>query len=369
MRILHVINGEYYSGAERVQDYLAQYLPKEGFEVGFACLKPKLFPQILAATDVPLQPFPMRWRFDLRGIRPLARWIKNASYKLVHAHTPRSLMIGHLAARRAGVPLVYHVHSPTIHDSDRKLHNWMNNRLERWALRDVAHIITVSSSLREAMLNQGIASDRITCVPNGVPATGANPRSRPTGPWTLGMTALFRPRKGMEILLEALASLRSRGVDARLRAIGPFATSEYETTIRNLVNRLGLDTAITWTGLVQDITSELEKIDLMVLPSLYGEGTPMVVIEAMAQGLPVIASRVEGTAEAIRHRVDGLLVDPGDVNQLTMAIAEMVQGTLNYNQLSSNALQRHADRYSANAMAAGVAEVYQKVLQSWGTQS
>ena len=364
--VLHVINGEHYSGAERVQDLLAQHLPGYGFEVGFACLKPKLFPQILKAPNVPLRRFPMRWRFDVRSSKPLARWIQAGGYRLVHAHTPRSALIGSMAAQRAGVPFVYHVHSPTARDSDRRWHNWFNARLEKWTLCRAAHILTVSSSLRERMLCQGTASDRVTCVPNGVPVAGSRPRTKPTDPWILGMTALFRPRKGMEILLEALAALKSHGFDVRLRAIGPFETPEYESSIRDLVEQLGLASSITWTGFVQDISAELKQVDLLVLPSLYGEGTPMVVLEAMAEGLPVIASRVEGTAEAIRHREEGLLVEPGSVSQLVLAIEEAVRGTMDYSKLSSNALQRHAAHYSSTIMAAGVAAIYRKILSPPG---
>jgi phosphatidyl-myo-inositol alpha-mannosyltransferase len=361
--VLHVINGEHYSGAERVQDLLAQNLPGCGFEVGFACLKPKLFPRVLKAQNVPLRQFPMRWKFDLHCSKLLARWIRAGGYRLIHAHTPRSALLGSMAAQQVGVPFVYHVHSPTARDSDRRWHNWLNARLEKWTLRRAAHIITVSMSLRDQMLGQGTAPNRVTCVPNGVPVTGTRPRTEPTNPWTLGITALFRPRKGMEVLLQALAALKSSGFDLRLRAIGPFETPEYESSILALVDKLGLASSITWTGFVQEISTELQQVDLLVLPSLYGEGTPMVVLEAMAEGLPVIASSVEGITEAIRHREDGLLVEPGSVSQLVQAIAEAVQGTLDYSRLSANVLQRHATHYSSTIMAAGVAEVYQQVLE------
>ena len=75
---------------------------------------------------------------------------------------------------------------------------------------------------------------------------------------------------------------------------------------------------------MSDIHAELRKVDLFVLPSLFGEGLPMVVLEAMAAGLPVVASRVEGIPAAIRHGADGLLVEPGNSDDLRSAIEELI---------------------------------------------
>ena len=361
-RVLHVINGEYYSGAERVQDLLAMELPRFGFEVGFACLKPDRFPKVRQAKRATMHELPMRGRFDLRCVRKLAHLIRQENYALLHAHTPRSAWVGSLAAEQAGVPLVYHVHSPTARDSTRRLQNFVNARLERWSIRHAARLITVSSSLAQQMHEQGFAAEGITCVPNGVPSLEIPPRQKPIGALTLGMAALFRPRKGVEILLEALAALRSRGLDVRLHAVGPFVTPEYELAVKDLVDRLDIREAVAWTGFVENIAAELEQMDLFVLPSLFGEGLPMVVLEAMAAGLPVVASHVEGVPEAIRHREDGLLVEPGSVSQLAIAIEEIADGSLDYLELSNNARQRHAECFSAQAMAADVANVYREVL-------
>ncbi len=362
-RVLHVINGEHYSGAERVQDLLALELPSLGYEVGFACLKADRFPAARHAQDAALFHVPMRWRFDLDCVDQLADLIRDENYAIVHAHTPRSVLMGSMAAKRAGVPLVYHVHSPTARDSTRRVRNFINAKLEGWSLRSAAHLITVSPSLEQLMRDQGFAAERVTYVANGVPTLDVGQREQPSGTWTLGMAALFRPRKGVEVLLEALAALCSQGADVHLRAVGPFETPEYEHEVKQLAERLGISGAITWTGFVDDVPAELEQIDLFVLPSLFGEGLPMVVLEAMAAGVPVVASHVEGVPEAIRHRQDGLLVEPASVSQLTLAIEEIIAGkSLDYATLSESAKQRHSKHFSTHAMATGVANVYQKLL-------
>ena len=364
--VLHVINGEHYSGAERVQDLLAQELPACGFDVSFACVKPERFPEARTCQQARLYRTPMRGRFDLNCGRKLAKLIRAEKFELVHAHTPRSLLAGAVAAREAGVPLVYHAHSPTGCDSTRWLQNFINARLERWLLRRAAKLIAVSPSLAELMIRAGFGDDRVIYVPNGVPAVKPYPRQRPRGTWTLGMAALFRPRKGIEVLLEALALLRQQGCDVRLRAIGPFETAEYQQQVLKLVDQLQLASAIDWTGFVSDIHAELRHVDLFVLPSLFGEGLPMVVLEALAAGLPVVASDVEGIPAAIRCGVDGLLVEPGNPAALASAIAEIIEPASRYDypSLCRNAREQHAAKFSAAAMAAGVARVYRDVLGS-----
>ena len=363
IRVLHVVNGEHYSGAERVQDLLARQLPSFDCEVGFACVKPRRFPEARESRHTPLVEMPMRGRFDLRIVKRLVRLVEEEDYDLIHAHTPRTALVGRLVARRASVPFVYHVHSPAGRDSTRRALNWINATVEWAAVREADRLIAVSPTLRDDMIGRGLSPERIVYVPNGVPvANNSLERRPPPDMWTLGTVVLFRPRKGTEVLLEALAALRSRGVKVRLRAVGVFETVAYETSVRGLAERLGLGDAIDWIGFTRGVNSELAKMDLFVLPSLFGEGLPMVVLEAMAAGLPVVASRVEGVPNAVAHRQTGLLVEPASVSQLARAIEEIVSGHVDYASLSRGARRRHAEFFSDTAMAAGVAAVYRDVL-------
>jgi glycosyltransferase involved in cell wall biosynthesis len=100
----------------------------------------------------------------------------------------------------------------------------------------------------------------------------------------------------------------------------------------------------------------------MVLPSLFGEGLPMVVLEAMACGLPVVGTRVEGVPEAIGDGLSGLLAAPNDPADLARAISRIVSGELSWDDLSRRARARQVERFSDGSMAAGVAAVYREVL-------
>lgn len=367
IRVLHVINGQHYSGAERVQDLLAARLPDEGFDVALACVKPDKFPRLRQATDAPLIDLTMRTKFDVRAAWKLARIVRREEFRILHAHTPRTAMIASLAAAWTSVPLVYHVHSPTSCDSTRPFANWLNQLIERRSIRRAARLITVSASLGRHMRKQGFPADRISVVPNGVPGNHAvAPRDTPRDRWTLGTVALFRPRKGTEVLLDALATLRGKGWPVSLRAIGPFETADYERKLKDQVARLGIGDAVCWTGFTRDVNAELAKIDLFVLPSLFGEGLPMVVLEAMAAGIPVVGTKIEGVPEAIRDGIDGVLAKPNDANDLAEAIGGIVQGKLDWQALRRSAMRRHAERFSDHSMAAGVAEAYRRVLASVG---
>ncbi len=362
-RVLHVINGEHYSGAERVQDLLGLSLPSFGYEVGFACLKPAEFSRYRQAVECPLEAIPMRGRFDLRPARRLAQMARNGGYALLHAHTPRTLFLTTIAARMARLPIVYHVHSPASNDSTRWWQDHLNATVEWFCMRRADGLIPVSESLGERLLKAGFSKNKVHPVPNGVPyRTTRDPRNLDQKDWTLGMVALFRPRKGTEVLLKALAQLRREGHPVRLLAVGGFETSEYESNLRALVRSLEIEEAVTWTGFTKEVDRELLKMDLMVLPSLFGEGTPMVMLEAMAAGVPIVASRVEGIPEVVRDRQEGLLVTPNDPQGLAGAVTRFIQHEVDWTEMHQAAIERHATHYSVESMARQVADVYQKIL-------
>jgi glycosyltransferase involved in cell wall biosynthesis len=104
-------------------------------------------------------------------------------------------------------------------------------------------------------------------------------------------------------------------------------------------------------------------MDLFVLPSLFGEGLPMVLLEAMAAGVPVVAADVEGVTEAFRHGQDGVIVPAGDPQALAQAAADVIQGRYDWPAMRQSAIERQARMFSDRCMAQGVAEVYCQVLE------
>ena len=364
VKVLHLINGEHFSGAERVQDLLGMAMPQFGYEVGFACVKPDKFPNVRNSVDCEIFETKMKSKFDVWCASRVAKVATENNYHLIHAHTPRTLLIGQLAARKIGCPVVYHVHRPVGRDSDRGLTNRLNTMIESWSLKKVDRLICVSNSLAGYMQELGHPVDKITVVSNGVQAISDLPvRDEPGDTWTIGTMALFRARKGTEVLLNALAILKKENINVRLRAVGPFETPEYENEIMSQVEQLGIGDMIDWMGFQTDVNRQLRAMDLFVLPSLYGEGLPMVVLESMANAVPVVASRVEGIPEAVRDGVDGLIFEPANASDLADKLKSLIGDNQRWRAMSDSSVERQRNELSDISMTRGVAAVYDQLLK------
>ncbi len=362
-RVLHVINGEHYAGAERVQDLLALGLPECGVEVAFACIKPDRFPDARRSQQAPCHLTPMANRLDLRPALQLARLVRQYGYDLIHTHTPRAALVGRAAAALAGVPMMHHIHGQTATEVGRRWRSRASALVERLSLKGASAVIAVSPSAGRYIAEHGVPAEKVQVVCNGVPTRPMLASKRPpSGVWTLGVVALFRPRKGLETLLAALAQLRNRGLPVRLRAVGSFESSEYRCEVLRRADQLGLAEKIEWTGFRAEINAELDQMDLLAFPSVLAEGLPMVVIEAMAAGVPVVGTRVDGVVDVIRPEIDGLLCEPADAAGLADAVARFVQGDADWATMRQTAWRRQREEFSDRSMARGMAELYRQVL-------
>jgi glycosyltransferase involved in cell wall biosynthesis len=363
LRVLQVVNGEHYAGAERVADLLAARLPQENVESGFVCVKPGRFPEERQTQAVPLWTMPMTNRFDLRPAYKLAKLLRQERFDLLHTHNPRAAMIAALAGWWAGVPLVHHVHGHTNVEMAGPSWTRANAWLERRVLRRAAAVIAVSPSVGRFL--RGLGLPQPTVIPNGVPErTNLRPKFAPRVVPTLGMVALLRPRKGLEPLLEAAALLKQQGQAFKLRIIGRFETSEYEQQIHALAAHLNIGELIEWRGFRSPIQPELDELDLLIFPSVLAEGMPMVVLEALAAGVPVVASRVAGVTDIVLNNEQGLLVEPQHPEQLARAVTRVLGDQQLWRTLRENGLAHHAAKYSDTMLARQTAALYRKVLET-----
>ncbi|CAK0759020.1 Glycosyltransferase family 1 protein [Gammaproteobacteria bacterium] len=360
-KVLHLINGEFYSGAERVQDLLATCLPTYGWEVSFACLRPGKFLERKRVAHV--YEIPMRHRFDFSPIKHVTKVLQE--FQILHTHTPRAALIGRFAAAKANIPMVHHVHSPTRRDTENPIRNFINAYTENLNIRHTRKLVAVSESMKRYLQSQHFPADQIVVVPNGTPVWKSECEWQcPKEIWTIGTMALFRPRKGLEVLMSAIAKLIQESVPVRLLAVGSFETNTYQQSILSLANTLGISNHIEWTGFSNNVQTEFEEMDLFVLPSLYGEGLPMVLIEAMAAGLPVIGSKVEGIPELLGNNEFGIVVEPSNPVALQKGIAHVLSLG---NQARTIACAGHARQkiyFSDDSMARGISRVYEEIIQS-----
>ena len=363
IKILHVINGEYYAGAERVQDLLAKYLPSLGYEVGFACLKPDQFPKSRQCTSAPLHLLPMRFSFDISVVLKLARIIKEEKYALVHSHYPRSDLIGTIAAMMTNTPLVVHVHSRTMTDSLGIFKPRLNTMIERLCLRKAHKAIFVSGKLLADFPVGGKIARKAEIIHNGVPILfeRLSCRSLNTATPVIGIVAYWRPGKGLPVLFEALRELQKRQKNFRVIIVGGFVSEAYQQRFTQLADLYQLTSLITWVGPTCEVNAEFAKMDIFVLPSL-NEGLPMVILEAMASGVPVVASNVGGIPEAIRDGIDGILVPPGEPELLAKAMGDLLGNERQWQAFRQTAHERQRSFFSERKMAEEVAQLYHQLL-------
>lgn len=366
IKILHLINGEYYAGAERVQDLLAINLPAHGYEVSFACLKPVAFPKCRECKDAPLYTLPMRSAFDLRLTRNLIHLIREHRFALIHTHYTRSNLLGGIASIATGIPLVQHIHGVIGFDSDSIVKKYLNILVERMTMIQARQIIVVSDHLLSTITAQALLRHKLRVIHNGVPVNPClAPRSFNKENPTLGTIAFWRPGKGLEELIRALHQLKITGQRFTLNVVGGFISGAYESEIKGMATSLDLASHIRWIGPTRDVNNCLRAMDIFVLPS-FSEGLPMVILEAMAAGVPVVATNVGGISEAIRPGVDGLLVPARDHDALAKAIQTIANDARQWTKFQANAHQRQTDLFSDQHMTSKIAEIYSQLLGRHG---
>jgi glycosyltransferase involved in cell wall biosynthesis len=174
----------------------------------------------------------------------------------------------------------------------------------------------------------------------------------------VGFVGRLAPEKGLPNLIQAVGEILRTRSDLVLALVGE---GPAKIKLQSLVSQLGLEKSVFFLGQRSDLANVYASFDLFVLPSLF-EAMPMAVLEAMAAGKPVIASRIGGVPRMLSHQESGILVEPGDVRGLTDALAQLLQQPKLASQLGRRALDEVRSRFSSDVMASGYLRVYQKAL-------
>jgi glycosyltransferase involved in cell wall biosynthesis len=282
-----------------------------------------------------------------------------ASFDLVHAHGQKAGILARLAALRAGVPALYTPHGFVYRVQGLRARRSARARyrvslaLERALGRAGAAVVTVSDEEHRAALADGIApADRIHTIHNGVaPDLDAAPDPRLAGERPLfGVVTGLRDQKGLPTLLDALDELGEAGPRFAIVGDGPLAGEiERRKTARTLLAPFG--------GRVEPA---LAALDAFVLPS-YWEGLPLSVLEAMAFGLPVIATAVGGTPEAVLDGVTGYLVPAGDAAALAERIGRLAADTAARTRMGEAGRERQRAHFTAQRMVDETLALYARV--------
>ncbi|MGA7672976.1 MAG: glycosyltransferase family 4 protein [Nitrolancea sp.] len=372
IRVLQLVNGEYWSGAERVQALLGTYAGRE-VDVRFLCLKDGLFIERARELGLAVETDRMRWRFDLLIAQRVAERVRRQRISLIHTHTVRANLIGRIAGLMAGVPVVTHVHSPTLRETDSRLKNMTNALVDRVTSRKSDVFVAVSQSLGDELIRSGVSTRRVSVIPNGIDipsfcpgAARAEARALFGEPFSSGllvaMIGLFRPRKGAEVLIDAFEHVSRAVPNACLVMVGSASEDAYFEQLQERCRQRELRDRVLFTGFRGDVAHLMSAFDVVAMPSLYGEGTPMALLESMAMELPVVASPVEGISEVIVDGESGVLSSAGDVNAWANNLIGLLRDSERRREIGQAARVRVETYYSADRMAREVETIYQRVL-------
>ena len=294
-----------------------------------------------------------------RHIHSAAILFRKLGLNLVHANGARCMLYAGPAARRLPIPCVWHVR---VLDRDRLL-----DRIRAW----YASAIIVNSGAVAATLKPCVSSSRkIELVYNGLdleninlikPLDLSHEFGLPDAPVVLA-AGRFSPWKGFEDLIRACAILKKKSIAFTCLLVGKAMPEENdcEVQLKKQARQLGLANVL-FAGWREDVPAIMKSSSVFVLPS-RGEPFGRVVVEALACGLPVVATDEGGPAEIIHDKVNGIMVGTGDASQMAYAIEMILRDKMLAGRLRDAGLKRAKD-FTLQKHAGQVARIYQDVLR------
>jgi glycosyltransferase involved in cell wall biosynthesis len=299
-------------------------------------------------------------QIDRRAVRRILDYIREHGIELIHSHGYKSNLYGYWAARAVGVPTVATCHGWP----GKSLRLRLYYSVDRFVLRRFDHVAVVSDVMVRTLRLAGVSPLRISQIPNGIDV-GRFSRikeelehgERRLGV-RIGVVGRLAPEKGLSIFLKAARAVLSEYPETEFVLFGE---GPERSNIESLSRTLEIRDKITLAGVRRDMPAAYRSFDIFVLPSL-SEGMPLVLLEAMAAGKPVIASRVGAIPSLISPGKNGLLAEPGDVRSLEDAMLRYLREPIFANKMGINAMEHARKYFCADTMASRYVETYQKVL-------
>jgi glycosyltransferase involved in cell wall biosynthesis len=311
---------------------------------------------------------------DLLAIGELWRLMRRGKYQVVHTHTSKGGLLGRIAARLAGVPVV--VHTPHGHvfygyygRALTRLFIW----LERWAVGFTDRLVALTRREVEEYETFGVApGKKCAVIHSGIDfapfASIEEAREEiraelgiPQDGLVIGTVGRLTAIKGQADLVTAFARVRERVEGAYLLLIGE---GEEHAMLQELARELGVDDRVLFAGWREDVHRALRGMDIFALPS-YNEGMGKALVEGMYAGLPVVATAVGGVPELVEPGRNGLLVEPGCPGQLAAALLELAENEEKRKAWGTAAGERAA-AFSVESMIGKIEELYEELLEEKG---
>jgi glycosyltransferase involved in cell wall biosynthesis len=395
LNVMQIISNLDIGGAQEVVRTLVEYLASDNCMPVVCTFKDGPLRQDIERLGITVEVLPPRrysimalplFIFDMVRIwRSLARFVKKHNVDVVQTHLLRSLdFLVLLLLYTTNLRVVLW----TFHSANFELaadylpkHKWLlapkrysHRALYRLASHLVGGFVAISDRVGKAMVEViGPIGDKITVICNGVDTRRYGPAVDKTlvrsqlglkaNARLIAMVGTLKKVKGHCYMIEAMTSLVPRYPDLHLLFVGD---GELREELQAQIARLDLEERIHFLGNRHDVPDLLAGSDVFVLPSLW-EGLSMALLEAMASGLPIVASKVSGTVQAIIPNETGLLVPPGDVQRLTEAIEQLLSDPARAQAMGAAARRRVEAEFSAQKQADEHLALYHRLLDEAST--
>jgi len=303
---------------------------------------------------------------DLASLRAIRHYMGEfGPFDVIHGHASKGGALARLAALGTASRVLYTLHGFIVMDPGIRLSKRRLYHAIEWALSKVTdRIVTVSPEEQRAGVGSGLGRSRVIMIPNGVDPIAFSSRSatrRALGIADDGVVAGFIGRlvdqKAPDVLIKAFATASRSLPRARLAIVG---TGPLEPAARSLAEELGIASKIYWLG-ERDGSRVLPAFDLLALSSRK-EGLPYVVLEALAAGLPVVATQPAGVELLVEHRRNGMVVPPNDPEAFASALVEVMSSPVTLRRYGQ-ASRRLARGFTAQAMVDRTLDAYLSCVQ------
>ncbi len=352
-----------------------------GFDVELSCARGVALIHLVERSGMRVRALKhMVWEInpwqDALAVLELRSLMRRERYTVVHTHNSKAGFLGRLAAWLAGVPVIVHtVHGFAFHDQETRVRRQLYRLLERLASHWCDRLIVISQPLIDWSLRERIApKEKMTRIYSGIdieafrkPVDTAALRASfglNAQDFIVGEVAKLWVGKGQDILLRALALLRSRIPHLKLVFIGD---GELRASLETLANDLHVSERVVFTGFREDVPALTQMLDIAALPSLF-EGMGRAVLEAQAAARPIIGARVGGIPDLIEDGVTGLLIDPGSVEALAKAIEQLWGDPDLRRRLVQNGCSAVDEKFSARTMSKQTIAVYEELIRQKGAR-
>lgn len=364
LHVLEVVGNAIVGGMETYVERLVENLPPERFAVTALCPFESPFTDRLRARDIEVFVTPMPDDPPWASIQMACALVKAGGIDLLHAHLPNAHVLAGIAGRLTGKPVLATLHGHRVGILDLEAHRHAGTHLSVVCRQSYFHA-----------LGLGVSAGQLSCNPNGVDTDAFRPRPRPVdglraalgipaSAKVAGFLGRLSPEKGPEVFLRAAMLAHARLPDTHFVFVGdgPLAPA-----LRETIHAFRLQECVHLAGLQRDVAGVLNDIDVLVSSS-HSEAMPLAVMEAMASGLPVIATRVGGVPDMIDQGESGWLVAPGDFDDIAQRLQQVLATPAELARMSAAARRRAVEKMALSDCVERMATLMLRLAPTRTTQ-